>query len=1269
MLLALVMVLTMALVAPVTADAAGSGVDYRILHLDNGRKYFTVDWVKALITEMKAAGFTHLELAFGNDGLRFLLDDMSVGSYSDAAVTAAIQNGNRAYNSKKGYSTSVNELTQAEMDQILAHAKAEGIEIIPLLNNPGHMYTLISAMTELGMTPGYNGSASTVDLQDSQAVSFVKGLLQKYVNYFGAKGCSVFNIGADEYANDIYSGGSMGFGNLMNSGKYQLFADYVNQMNDMIKSAGMKTMVFNDGIYFWGDTSYSFDRDIMISFWTSGWSGYNSASASTMAAMGHPMINTNGDYYYILGVNDAFTPGSNAYHADGYHTAAANFSNSTFMGSTVSNPAGSMFCVWADYPGAETETEVARYVRPILRVMGARMQNSSSYEVDSIVAGGFNTDGTLNQDASAPGNVTLTDDATGITVTAPGLTGLTVSQMAAPSVEDAMEGRVKAWTITASTDEGLYTGSAEVSVPVPAGWANAQVLGMEGTVKNGYITVDMSSLSNVVIYDRDTSVLVELERGESLTKTDTTGNYAPSYTGEGLDETVAAVTVTGKDGISETAVGNSKVTALENGATYIIRVYNTSYALSANSGRGDWGTTTRAYEYNALTANTAHMWTLEASGNGYKLKNSAGYLNLGTGNNTAYLNSTGEVFNITYTSSGWTIGNGSVYVNALGGLNWYYSAGGWTQDSTRFDFYKVTEKTDATTEITFTGISTGTTYTTVGNTTYKIVVEGGACIHNYAADTQEPTCETAGSTTYTCTLCGDSYTEEIPVLGHDYKTVTVEATCEKAGSVTTTCQNCGDKTEEAISALGHDYKTATVAATCEKAGSVTTACANCGDKTVEAIPALGHSYKTETVEATCTTDGGTVYTCTVCGHSYTADKIAAFGHAYTTVTVAAACETAGYVTKTCQNCGDKTVETVPALGHDYEIVTVAATCEKAGSVTKTCETCGDKTVETISALGHDYETVTVAATCEKAGSVTKTCATCGDKSVETISALGHDYKTTTVAATCEKNGSVTTACQRCGDKTVETVPALGHSYASSTVAPTCTSGGYTNHKCVACGDSYTSNQTVALGHSYTSTVVDATCTADGYTYHKCDICGNSYTSDQTAALGHTYTSQQVGDDMVYTCARCGHSYSETLAKSYTYDKVTSFANGQHYVITLYSNRKYYAVTHSNNTLSVKQVTVSGNKITTEITEDMLWDYSSSKLSYQSDGKTYYLYAQTSSSWWNSSTTLALSTTNSSAVSFSSSKLKVGSSYLRYSSSKVSLNRSATTTYLFKQNEQ
>ena len=79
LVLALVMTLTLLpMSAMATGNSTSSELDYRIVHLDCGRKYFSVDNIKSIIDTASAAGFNYLELAFGNDGLRFLLDDMSV---------------------------------------------------------------------------------------------------------------------------------------------------------------------------------------------------------------------------------------------------------------------------------------------------------------------------------------------------------------------------------------------------------------------------------------------------------------------------------------------------------------------------------------------------------------------------------------------------------------------------------------------------------------------------------------------------------------------------------------------------------------------------------------------------------------------------------------------------------------------------------------------------------------------------------------------------------------------------------------------------------------------------------------------------------------------------------------------------------------------------------------------------------------------------------------------------------------------------------------
>ena len=108
------------------------------------------------------------------------------------------------------------------------------------------------------------------------------------------------------------------------------------------------------------------------------------------------MINTNGDYYYVLGKADTF---------DSDYSSASNFSNAGFMGSTVNSPVGSMFCIWSDYPNAETEQVVAQKVRLPMRAMALRMNGESIDRMDtSVVANGFNADGTLNRAATGGDN-------------------------------------------------------------------------------------------------------------------------------------------------------------------------------------------------------------------------------------------------------------------------------------------------------------------------------------------------------------------------------------------------------------------------------------------------------------------------------------------------------------------------------------------------------------------------------------------------------------------------------------------------------------------------------------------------------------------------------------------------------------------------------------------------------------------------------------------------------------------------------------------------
>ena len=283
-------------------DAEKSNYELSIVMLDCGRKYFSVDSIKQIIDNAAAAGFNNVMLAVGNDGMRFLLDDMSLTvngtPYSSEKVAAAIHTGNEAY-----YNFTTDELTESEMDEIIAYAKTKGLGIIPVINTPGHMDAILDAAEALtGKTCSYNGSGRTIDVTNTTAVAFTQALLQKYITYFAGKGCKYFNMGADEYANDKFTSGSMGFGNLQSAGKYSYYVEYVNAVAGLIKAAKMTPMAFNDGIYFNNNTSSgTFDTDIVICYWSNGWDGYTPMPASDLASKGFKMVNTHGDYYWVLG--------------------------------------------------------------------------------------------------------------------------------------------------------------------------------------------------------------------------------------------------------------------------------------------------------------------------------------------------------------------------------------------------------------------------------------------------------------------------------------------------------------------------------------------------------------------------------------------------------------------------------------------------------------------------------------------------------------------------------------------------------------------------------------------------------------------------------------------------------------------------------------------------------------------------------------------------------------------------------------------------------
>lgn len=692
-------------------DAEKSNYELSVVMLDCGRKYFSVDSIKQIIDNAAAAGFNNVMLAVGNDGMRFLLDDMSLTvngtTYSSEEVAAAIHTGNEAY-----YNFTTDELTESEMDEIIAYAKTKGLGIIPVINTPGHMDAILDAAEALtGKTCSYNGSARTIDVTNSTAVAFTQAFVQKYVDYFASKGCKYFNMGADEYANDMFTGGSMGFGNLQSTGKYSYYVEYVNAVAALIKNAGMTPMAFNDGIYFANNTSSgTFDTDIVICYWSNGWSGYTPMPASDLASKGFKMVNTNGSYYWVLGKTDAQCSASKA----------KDFDIKSFPGSTINDPSGAMFCIWADYPGAETEASVISKTADTIAAFGAKLP-----KIDD--------------------NKTVSDKTTGVSVTAPGLTKVEVTEKK-DNLPELPEGAsaMLAWDIKPYVGNEAYSGEATVTLKIPTAWSGANVYGAvvneDGSLTsvkgdnvaldetNSTITFTVPHFSTVLAVKENKSNTIDVTLGKEQTfdlrgdrvgkdgKVDLPENEFVSGTLERYEKPDEAKKKLG-----------AKVTNVENNTDYLISDGSGHY-LSLN------GTTIK----DETDINKATVWTAAKENSGISLNDGKYYLRY---SRNYYDFSYSLTAGTTTTNNSWTYSNGSLYYKRSSRTSYYINQSGseWSLDSSSgngalYSFEKV--KVYGTT-LTIKGNKVGTTTLTLGNETYTINV-------NYK---QQPVDAVVGETT------------------------------------------------------------------------------------------------------------------------------------------------------------------------------------------------------------------------------------------------------------------------------------------------------------------------------------------------------------------------------------------------------------------------------------------------------------------------------------------------------------------------------------------
>lgn len=689
-------------VMPVQANVAArdtSGDDYyRIVHLDCGRKYFDVNYIKGIIDTMYLNGYNQLQLAFGNGGLRFILDGMS------QELKDAIAQGN-----KKFYDSTANELTQAEMTEIISYAKGKNIEIVPLLNMPGHMDGILSSdkYSEYKLS----GSEGSLDLNNENAVAFGKELLTMYVEYFKTQGCKFFNFGADEYGQGIrnpYIESNVA------KVSYSQLINYMNACADIIENAGMTARCFNDFVCYNRRTDCELKKSVQVCYWSNQWNGSEYNTVDVINNAGYKLINTNQKWYFVPSKAEEY---GKATVLDNFKTfdvtkfqnikSGWNSTSTTYSQITGGNNVGAMFCVWCDTPS------VAVDLSDVKELIAAMADANPTYFTKVTIPN------------TTVGNATTADNDT-VRVTGPNLAALKC-ETATVTIQGAAEGKIAAYNVTPSTADNTYTGEAEVRIKIPAEWdsskVNAFIVGNDSTVnditgktEDGWYVFTAPHFSVMGIYEKAATTEVGgtitiVEGKEEVLTVD--GEVAKNKIGDPADTAVAI-----KTGVEYgTKPGEGTQFTLGNKITTgdgVISDGNGNYLVVSE--KGEISNTKEIADATVFNVTSSGYLTTYYT---IQVKGRNQYLTINNNNKLAIQNS----------SSPWYYYNGYGFYQQKG-RNYYYLKfnNGWTASTgngTSGYLYKRADSPNLVdiTKITFKGIKSGTTTVTIAGVEYNIEVK------------------------------------------------------------------------------------------------------------------------------------------------------------------------------------------------------------------------------------------------------------------------------------------------------------------------------------------------------------------------------------------------------------------------------------------------------------------------------------------------------------------------------------------------------------------
>lgn len=396
-------------------------VEERALFIDVGRKYYTPEFIKGLITEISRIRMNALVLHFSEEmgmGIECREFPWLEGRDGTLCVPKEIKTDNRI-------------LTCEELDDIIRTAKLRHVKVIPSFDSPGHMNRAVklfnarAAKEEFSFRCGertvtvpkntdianryhtgdktatVQGSRNTewsrgIDLSQKTARDFAEAILRDTCGFFASRGCRSIDIGGDELLGwgtspdpskskwmqlDHWKRAAIGMTGLPSAEAYDLFLLYMNEMRSAAESMGYTSVrMWNDDAFRISDTGWEPDparhvlpdKDLEILFWTPN---VNGGRNTVRDYLGQKKV------YNYLNYYGYFVVGGHVYPGCDPDIILREWTPFRFSGSADGDIvtseterrkiAGCGFCIWGDDPSALTEEQIAEQVTPRLRAYAA----------------------------------------------------------------------------------------------------------------------------------------------------------------------------------------------------------------------------------------------------------------------------------------------------------------------------------------------------------------------------------------------------------------------------------------------------------------------------------------------------------------------------------------------------------------------------------------------------------------------------------------------------------------------------------------------------------------------------------------------------------------------------------------------------------------------------------------------------------------------------------------------------------------------------------